>query len=165
MDYFRFAGRNFLLNDDGGVNPLTRSRVVESSICHSVLAVMATAGLYETSGKRLLRNRVARKERRRWRVHEVVFPSSEAIQFLVVPRCVGAFCTLLHGWNLPHHPFDLSNARLEFLQLRFQVQQVGPRLLRERAHRESHAQNDCTHTVYVPYSSPCYFWIPGCPAR
>jgi glutaminase len=35
---------------DGGVNPLTRERVVEPEVCHYVLAVMATAGLYETSG-------------------------------------------------------------------------------------------------------------------
>ena len=35
---------------DGGVNPLTRQRVVEPVICHYALAVMATAGLYETSG-------------------------------------------------------------------------------------------------------------------
>jgi len=35
---------------DGGVNPLTRERVVEPMVCHYVLAVMATAGLYETSG-------------------------------------------------------------------------------------------------------------------
>jgi glutaminase len=35
---------------DGGVNPLTKERVVDASICHYALAVMATAGLYETSG-------------------------------------------------------------------------------------------------------------------
>jgi glutaminase len=35
---------------DGGVNPITRERVVDSSVCHYALAVMATAGLYETSG-------------------------------------------------------------------------------------------------------------------
>jgi glutaminase len=35
---------------DGGINPLTRQRVVEPAICHYALAVMATAGLYETSG-------------------------------------------------------------------------------------------------------------------
>jgi glutaminase len=35
---------------DGGVNPITRKRVVDASICHVALAVMATAGLYETSG-------------------------------------------------------------------------------------------------------------------
>jgi glutaminase len=35
---------------DGGVNPLTRERVVDPKICHYALAVMATAGLYETSG-------------------------------------------------------------------------------------------------------------------
>jgi glutaminase len=35
---------------DGGVNPVTRERVVGAETCHHVLAVMATAGLYETSG-------------------------------------------------------------------------------------------------------------------
>ena len=35
---------------DGGVNPLTGERVVDSSTCRYTLAVMATAGLYETSG-------------------------------------------------------------------------------------------------------------------
>jgi glutaminase len=35
---------------DGGVNPLTKVRVVDPAVCHYVLAVMATAGLYETSG-------------------------------------------------------------------------------------------------------------------
>jgi glutaminase len=34
----------------GGVNPLTKERVVDAAVCHYVLAVMATAGLYETSG-------------------------------------------------------------------------------------------------------------------
>src|SRR5262245_48441323 len=35
---------------DGGVNPLTRERVVDGMVCHYTLAVMTTAGLYETSG-------------------------------------------------------------------------------------------------------------------
>jgi glutaminase len=35
---------------DGGVNPLTKERVVDPAICHYALAVMTTAGLYETSG-------------------------------------------------------------------------------------------------------------------
>jgi glutaminase len=35
---------------DGGVNPLTRHRVVDRQTCHYVLAVMTTAGLYEASG-------------------------------------------------------------------------------------------------------------------
>jgi glutaminase len=35
---------------DGGVNPVTRERVVDPMVCHYALAVMATAGLYETSG-------------------------------------------------------------------------------------------------------------------
>src|SRR5215510_613454 len=35
---------------DGGVNPLTKERVVDAMVCHYALAVMATAGLYETSG-------------------------------------------------------------------------------------------------------------------
>lgn len=35
---------------DGGVNPLTRERVIDAATCQPVLAVMATAGLYENSG-------------------------------------------------------------------------------------------------------------------
>jgi glutaminase len=35
---------------DGGVNPLTGERVVGASTCRHTLVVMATAGLYETSG-------------------------------------------------------------------------------------------------------------------
>lgn len=35
---------------DGGVNPVTKERVVSPATCHYSLAVMATAGLYETSG-------------------------------------------------------------------------------------------------------------------
>lgn len=36
---------------DGGVNPLTGERVVRPGVCRRVLAVMATAGLYELSGE------------------------------------------------------------------------------------------------------------------
>jgi len=35
---------------DGGVNPVTRQRVVDAAVCHYALTVMITAGLYETSG-------------------------------------------------------------------------------------------------------------------
>lgn len=35
---------------DGGVNPLTGERVIDAEQCRPVLAVMATAGLYESSG-------------------------------------------------------------------------------------------------------------------
>ena len=35
---------------DGGVNPHTREPVVTPGVCHHTLAVMLTAGLYETSG-------------------------------------------------------------------------------------------------------------------
>lgn len=35
---------------DGGVNPITKKRVVDANVCHYALASMATAGLYETSG-------------------------------------------------------------------------------------------------------------------
>lgn len=35
---------------DGGVNPLTKTRVISPSACRYTLAVMTTAGLYETSG-------------------------------------------------------------------------------------------------------------------
>ncbi|MBP7243082.1 glutaminase A [Amaricoccus sp.] len=35
---------------DGGFNPVTREQVVKPDVCHYTLAVMLTAGLYETSG-------------------------------------------------------------------------------------------------------------------
>ena len=35
---------------DGGVNPMTKKRVIDAESCKFTLAVMATAGLYETSG-------------------------------------------------------------------------------------------------------------------
>ncbi len=35
---------------DGGFNPVTRQQVVDPAVCHYALAVMTTAGLYETSG-------------------------------------------------------------------------------------------------------------------
>ena len=34
----------------GGVNPITGERVIDSAVCRYTLAVMTTAGLYETSG-------------------------------------------------------------------------------------------------------------------
>jgi glutaminase len=35
---------------DGGVNPITRDQGIDADTCRRTLAVMATAGLYETSG-------------------------------------------------------------------------------------------------------------------
>jgi glutaminase len=35
---------------NAGVNPLTREAIVDAEVCHYTLAVMVTAGLYETSG-------------------------------------------------------------------------------------------------------------------
>ena len=35
---------------DGGFNPVTREQVIKPETCHYVLAVMLTAGVYETSG-------------------------------------------------------------------------------------------------------------------
>ncbi|MBV9941219.1 MAG: glutaminase A [Solirubrobacterales bacterium] len=35
---------------DGGMNPITKQRVIQPAVCHHTLAVMLTAGLYETSG-------------------------------------------------------------------------------------------------------------------
>ena len=35
---------------DGGVNPITGEQVVDPGVCHATLAVMVTAGMYETSG-------------------------------------------------------------------------------------------------------------------
>lgn len=34
----------------GGINPLTKTRIIDVSACHYTLAVMTTSGLYETSG-------------------------------------------------------------------------------------------------------------------
>jgi glutaminase len=36
---------------DGGVNPVTNERVISAPSCHYTLAVMLTAGLYESSGE------------------------------------------------------------------------------------------------------------------
>ena len=52
---------------DGGVNPVTGERVVAADICQRVLAVLATAGLYERSGDWLYDDRPARQERRQRR--------------------------------------------------------------------------------------------------
>ena len=41
---------------DGGVNPMTGERVVVAGVCRRVLAVMATAGLYELSGDSAMRS-------------------------------------------------------------------------------------------------------------
>jgi glutaminase len=35
---------------NGGVNPVTREKVIDASVCRDTLAVMATSGLYEFSG-------------------------------------------------------------------------------------------------------------------
>lgn len=35
---------------DGGLNPITRERMIPAELCHYVLAVMTTAGMYEHSG-------------------------------------------------------------------------------------------------------------------
>ena len=51
---------------DGGMNPLTRERVVDAIVCHYTLALMTTAGLYETSGDWLLRYWAAWQERNQW---------------------------------------------------------------------------------------------------
>jgi glutaminase len=36
---------------DGGVNPITKERVIDPGVCHYTLALMLTSGLYETSGE------------------------------------------------------------------------------------------------------------------
>ena len=35
---------------DGGVNPVSKERVIDASVCHYTLAAITTAGLYENSG-------------------------------------------------------------------------------------------------------------------
>ena len=55
---------------DGGVNPVTGVRVIVPGVCRRVLAVMATAGLYELLRGLALRDRPARQERgQRWHRH------------------------------------------------------------------------------------------------
>jgi glutaminase len=72
---------------DGGVNPLTGYRVIDASVCHYVLAVMATAGLYETSGD--------------W-LYEVGLPGKSGIEGGIVAVSpgkggLGTFAPLLDG--------------------------------------------------------------------
>ena len=52
---------------DGGVNPVTGRRVVTPAVCQDALAVMATAGLYQTSGDWLFDVGVPGEERDRRR--------------------------------------------------------------------------------------------------
>ena len=56
----------------GGKNPVTGKRLLDENKVPGVLAVMATAGLYDDSGKWLLSHRPARQERRRRRPHRRV---------------------------------------------------------------------------------------------
>ena len=52
---------------DGGVNPLTRERVIDQEVCRYTLAVMTTAGPVRDLGRLALRRRPARQERDRGR--------------------------------------------------------------------------------------------------
>ena len=52
---------------DGGVNPLTKERVVDPPVCHYALAVMATAGPVRDVRRLALRHRPAGQERDRRR--------------------------------------------------------------------------------------------------
>lgn len=72
---------------DGGVNPVTKQRVIDAAHCRHVLAVMATAGLYELSGD--------------WQ-YEVGLPGKSGVSggiFTVAPGkgALGTFSPLLDG--------------------------------------------------------------------
>ena len=54
---------------NGGKNPVTGKQVIDPDHVPNVLAVMATAGLYDDSGIWLYNDRPAREERRRRRHH------------------------------------------------------------------------------------------------
>ena len=54
---------------NGGKNPVTGKQVMKADNVPKVLAVMATAGLYDDSGKWLFRTGPSRQERRRRRPH------------------------------------------------------------------------------------------------
>ena len=47
---------------NGGVNPVTKERIIDPIHCQHVLAVMVTAGLYENSGDWLYENWLTRQE-------------------------------------------------------------------------------------------------------
>src|SRR5262249_2970908 len=59
---------------DGGVNPITKKRVVDPIVCHYALAVMTTAGLYETLGESL---------------YEIWLPGQNGLGVGNVPRSAG----------------------------------------------------------------------------
>src|SRR6516165_6859553 len=52
---------------DGGVNPLTKERIVDGAVCHYALAVMTTAGLVRDFRRLALRHRASGQERDRRR--------------------------------------------------------------------------------------------------
>ena len=53
---------------NGGVNPVTHQRMIDAKHIPGVLAVMATAGLYDDSGKWLFATGLPGQERRRRRI-------------------------------------------------------------------------------------------------
>ena len=78
---------------DGGVNPLTGQRVIDSATCHYTLAAMSTAGLYETSAD--------------W-LYEIGLPGKSARSFSIgFPLCHG-----FHDRSIQSNDNELVGFRL-----------------------------------------------------
>ena len=74
---------------NGGKNPVTGKQVMKGVNVPEVLAVMATAGLYDDTGKWLYTHRAAREERRRRRHHRGVARQVRNRGDLAAARCGG----------------------------------------------------------------------------
>ena len=74
---------------NGGVNPVTRERVIDAIHCQHVLAVMVTAGLYEKLRRLALRHRPARQERRQRRHDHGLARQGRTGHLRSAARCAG----------------------------------------------------------------------------
>jgi glutaminase len=101
---------------DGGVSPLTGERVVDAACCARVLAVLATAGLYEQSGD--------------W-LYEVGLPGKSGVSggIVTVAPGKGGLATFAPGLD------DTGNSVRGQLATRYLAQQLGLNLFASRAVR------------------------------
>ena len=120
---------------DGGVNPLTGERVVDAETCHCTLAVMTTAGLYETSGD--------------W-LYDVGLPGKSGIGGGIVTVAPGK-----GGLGTFAPPLDAAgNSVKGQLAARVPVAAAGPRPLRVGA-RAVRARRRCSSALAFCARSRC----------
>ena len=98
---------------DGGVNPRTGKRVIAMAHCRRVLAVMATAGLYEESGEWLYEVGLPGKSGVSGGIVTVVTREGGPRHLLPSPRRAGQ----QRAWAVAHHP-DRRGARAPHLRVR-----------------------------------------------